>query len=52
MQLKGSVKEENMFHNYETEKITIEPVTRQKTCNNCGRNNRTTHHNYYNVLFG
>jgi len=35
LQLKGSVKEPNMFHNYETEKITcnVKPVTRQKTCN-------------------
>jgi len=29
LELKGSVKEPNMFHNYETEKIT----------RNCGRNN-------------
>jgi len=33
LQLKGSVKEPNMFHNYETEKITCKAVTRQKTCN-------------------
>ena len=37
-QLKGSVKEPNMFHNYETEKITLKAkkklkTTRQKTCN-------------------
>ena len=28
-QLKGSVKELNMFHNYETEKITRKAMTRQ-----------------------
>jgi len=25
LQLNGSVKEQNMFHNYETEKITLPP---------------------------
>jgi len=27
--MKGSVKESNMFHNYETEKITRKPMTRR-----------------------
>jgi len=31
-------------------KSLIKPVMRQKTCNNCGRNNQTTRYNY-NVLF-
>ena len=31
--LKGCVKELNMFHNYESEKITLKPVTWQKTYN-------------------
>jgi len=32
--LKGSMKERNMFHNYETQNITRKkPVMRQKTCN-------------------
>ena len=31
--MKGSVKEPNKFHNHETEKITLKPVTWQKTCN-------------------
>jgi len=38
-QLKGSVKEPNMFHNYELRKSLVKPVMRQKTCN-------------YNELFG
>jgi len=34
IQLKGSVKELNMFHNYETEKKSlVKPETQQKTCN-------------------
>jgi len=33
-QLKGSVKEPNMFHNYETEKITRKACdAAKKTCN-------------------
>jgi len=33
LQLNGSVKEPNMFHNYETQKSLVKPVMWQKTCN-------------------
>jgi len=33
LRIKGSVKELNMFHNYETEKITRKASEWQKTCN-------------------
>jgi len=39
------MKEPNMFHNYETRKSLLKPAMRQKTCNKCGRNNRTTRYN-------
>ena len=32
-EMNGSVKEPNMFHNYEMRKSLVKPVTRQKTCN-------------------
>jgi len=47
------VKEPNMFHNYETEKITRKASDAAENPNDVlGRNNWTTRYNYYNVLFG